>query len=432
VVDPLHARAGVPEPKQRAWRFDRCLLGYSLEPQVQINDAQGNTFWTPTDPWYEGQRAIWRLRLRLFHASEDLVGADYAKLAENLADALLRAGWLAWEGFGLQPVDSDGRPRALDAWLTPSAMPNEEDGLGEAVLGNLYFYRCGAEQPPGEWVRVALHEFGHACFPPLGRYGKSTVFEPRLEGYLAQNLLLAAWQRSLAANPDAVGGAEEKLPEWAANLRDGRWWRDYRRTTWDPLVARWLGGGPESPLLKETGDEGAAWILGAALWQVDAHGPAFARSFYRRYSGHQPITAQTLDRDYTFVLRQQQRVAISAAAPALALTETRARLDTGANGQPTLALGEDTRVAWWVYVPTGEWTLKTLGEPNGKVGVAVDDQRQILDVGEAPTLAMALATARGGTWRKVVLGGVGTENARVSHLVLEPPAKQPKPKPLGR
>ncbi|NUP99812.1 MAG: hypothetical protein HUU35_08150, partial [Armatimonadetes bacterium] len=212
VVEPRHSGREMPESVKQAWRFDRCLVGYSFEPIVRFTNELGREITVPIEPWYPDQQAVWQLRFRLFYPSTVMCGKDYRAVAENLMDALLRAHWLGVEALGREAWNSTWHDEVVDIWLTPNAAEDALHAGGERWLNNLYFYHADTPREPFEWVREALHEYAHVMMPRIGRYGDARQYELWLDGAIGELLLLELLRPTLAA------AASESLPPWMQAL----------------------------------------------------------------------------------------------------------------------------------------------------------------------------------------------------------------------
>jgi hypothetical protein len=418
VADPPHTHGLSAAKCPPTWRFDRCLLGYSLDPLFQTPDLEGRLRWVPTEPWYPDQTSLWRLRFRVFYPSPPLTGGvDLQANAEQLLGVLLRAHWIDWEYFGREARDTDDRLATVDVWLTPtraeddSPIPGEPRTAGECREGNLYFFEAARDRQPGEWVRQAIHEYGHRVMPHLGRYSASTAYETWLDGNIGERLTGQALQDNLTVTADV-------LPPWLDAIRDGAWWAAYRRARWDPLVAGWLAAGPSRrDLLGDRGDAGAQYVLGWLMRLADLHDPAFVRDFLSldNIGANLFPTANDLDRDYAVALAGAKRFALRTKAACQRVGTVEPRLTP-----LTLELPTDCRVNYLFWLPAGSWLVRLVGPQAGQATLAIDGvDRQIRPVAEQLADAGAARLDSEGRWLRLELGGYGANGSSVSAIWLE-------------
>lgn len=413
-IDAWHGQDEVPVASRAAWQFDRCLVGYTLEKLTAGHDAMGYAVWQPTRPWYEHQDSLWRLRFRVFYPSPALAGGkDLRPVAENLCDALLRGHWTAWEYFSRQAEDLDGNLDVRDVWVTPNVCDFAEGAAAECWNDNLYFAHAGDDKGNGEWVREALHELSHSIFPHFGRYTASADWETWLDGNVGERLLLHALFDNLRA-------AREPLPAWLEPLKDGRWWADYRRRTWDPLAAYWVSSGPDRrDLLADRGDRGATYLLGFACWLADAHDPRLLHAVFQRYSlaglgntAQVTATAEDLAAKYRDALNASSSFTLSTAAAGRNSGDAPPTL-----GSDGMTLRDGCRVTWPLYLPTGTWRVRAQGVPGGKATLAVgQEDRRPLTVGDDQP---PLTETGAGRWTQIELGGAGEPAAVVGKLAFQ-------------
>ncbi|MBI5830789.1 MAG: hypothetical protein HZB16_00575 [Armatimonadetes bacterium] len=400
ILDPRHADPSLSADRRARWRFDRVLVGYTLEPIFTARDDFGQNVVYPTDPWYDGQAAIWRLRFRLYYPSAALTpgGVDLREPAERAMDLLLRSQWLMWEYLGRQPRDPDGRLQPVDIWLSPETLAAETAAVAEELLGNIYLYRAAEPREPTEWFRQVAHELSHRALSRIGRYPQSTAYEPWLEGNVGERLLLRA--------------LHEQAEEPAANAE---WWQRYRAESWQPLVDEWLRAPLPAtlpPQALDTGDAGARWALGLMLWVADTHDAAFLRNWMRGMAPGSAFTGAELERSYRVQLAEQRSWRQSAGAGWVAATDTRPTVT--ADG---LRLEDGQRVKYPVFLPKGDWALRLVGAGGGQVTTAFNGaNRQLRPVGTGDDSAPALLLTSPGTWLSLELGGFGETQRTVRQI----------------
>lgn len=393
-VDPWHAQPNVPGAVQARWRYDRCLLGYTFEPVERRRNAFGRDVWTPLEPWYPvdgGTWEIWRLRFRVFYPTPAVGAArDYGDVAQALLDVLLRAHWIGRELYGREPLDAQQRPEILNVWLTENQAENMGEAGAERWFENLFFYQLRSPRGEAEWVREAVHEFGHTALPRLGRYVSAPSFETWLDGPWGERLFLDGLH---CVEHD--GGAA-----WPAALADGSY-ETYRREQHEPLVRAWLEAGPNAPQRYGLDDQAAAWILGFALWVAETHEPRFVYEYYRQLPTTGQVGADRLLAAYTARIRELERVRIAAGWPTLATGEI-GRVGEG------LRLAEKARAEYVLWLPAGPVDVRLLGPTRGLARLVDDAGERLLETGDALT-APAAAVLGKGEWCRLRVEAYGPQ-----------------------
>ena len=407
VVDPWHARPEVRESDRARWRFDRCLVGYTFEPVEQHPNFRGVPTWQPLEPWYDvPQWQVWRQRVRVYYPSAAM-GAqqDYQALAENLLDALLRANWLGREEFGRDVVDAQRHGQVLSVWLTENPAEQLSDAGAERWFDNLYFYRIDQSRAPGEWLREAVHEYGHAMMPRLGMYVSSSRYETWLEGPLGERLLL----RGLAQRPVTGGGSAWLDEFFALDLFPG-----YERSCWTPLVASWLRSGPNAAQRYGKDDPSADWILGFVLWLAETHQPAFLRDYLSRLSAGSQLGADDWLKAYESRVADWLREGRPLELASRPVSRTSDTAPEPADGG--LALTPETEVEYQLWLPERALQVRLFSNRRGVVMVQTDGGgARAVETGDETT-APATPLAGQGRWQTITVRGVGEQPVELTGL----------------
>lgn len=399
IVDERHQDS----PDRLAWRFDRCVLGYTLEPVYAEKDERGIAWWKPIAPWYNEMESVWQLRFRLFYASQQLGAArDYTTLAHGLLETLLRGNWVGRECLGREPLTPSGGHAVINVYLTENRADGWDAAGAERTADGIYLYQAATEREPDEWVREALHEYAHAALPQLGRFGEADAWEPWLEGPLGERLLLYYLAPILADQPRG------ELLELLEYVRTRKSFDAYRKTAWDPLVEQFLAAGPSAPARNSLGNDGAAWLLGLGCWIAETHEPALVRELWRGIHGRAQLTGSTFLRAYTLALREPRMFQLGTGRPA--------RVDPDRPPR-TVPRGLELRDGVWaeylVFLPRGHWNVRVLSAAAGRVTLQVDGAQQWLtDSGDRLTTARPTYLEGTDSWRTVRLTGFGA-NATV-------------------
>ncbi len=410
LTDPRHAGKSTPVAEQQAWRFDRALAGYTYEAIVDhptLLDPT-RTIAVPMERWYPEQPAIWQLRFRVFYPSPALVGRDYHPLAQQLLQTLLQAHHLGVEMLGREAQDAHGRDEILDVWLTPQTAAELADGGGETYLDNLYFYAIDRGRQPLEWVREALHEYGHAMMPKIGRYTAAESHEVWLEGYLGERLLMRALHQLLQPQRAA------ELDVWQRAIQAGPAWEQYASQFLAAPVDYWLKLGPVAAERGAADDRGAAWLLGFGLWLAQAHEPRFVHDFFAPMAPNSQYTWQSLERSYQTRIDEQRVYRLRADAPARQTTGTAPQRADG-----VVMLGADAGLEYPVWLSAGPWTLRLLSDGPGAATVQVGDGvEKLTETGPDAKSAPATKIHAESGWYRIRVKGFGDRELALRELLL--------------
>ncbi|MBI3910539.1 MAG: hypothetical protein HY320_06335 [Armatimonadetes bacterium] len=252
-------------------------------------------------------------------------------LARQATAALARLYWVAREYLGREPVSrgSGDRDPQVHVWMT-----RDGEAGGEEFQGHLYLYAVQEPRAPAEWLREIAHEYAHAILPRIGPYHEG---EPWASGYLGERLLLK-W---LIDNGEtAAWGERFSGPDYMANQIA-------------PLRDRYLNSGPHAASLVQMDAAGMEQLIGFALAIEAAYGPRLLREALARLGAEEHPGAFVRSVGEALTAQQPDTILLDACAFIPARSP-------GAVQQPDGGWRFE-RVAYWVYLPPGEWEISVDG-----------------------------------------------------------------------
>lgn len=265
---------------------------------------------------------------------------NYAKkedepLARRIGSVMARLHWLGVDYLGA----STGRS-GTSLWLARDGEPGAEESGG-----SIWVHALDTPRAPAEWVRELAHEYSHAILPTLGPYSKP---ERWANGYLGERLFLK-WmlhdnrQSDVWDEPiDAAGYLANQVV---------------------PLRELFLAEGPTSPKSELTDAEGMHFLIGQFLALEAAHGPALLRELFGRIRSPSPKSMPV-----------HLAASIRALQPPVLPIEPSVFIPKSAEQATAAPQGgvRAARVAYRLYVPSGDWTLEVEGEAPAGANVTLD------------------------------------------------------------
>jgi hypothetical protein len=310
--------------------------------------------------------------------------AEDEPLARRVGAVLARLHWLAIEYLRLIPDPNDRDAQTTHVWLTREGRPG-----GEEFKRNVYLYAVAEDRAPAEWVREIAHEYSHVVLPAFGPYSSP---ERWANGYLGERLFVK-W---LIDN--------EQTDLWGTPFLGSA----YLANQVTPLRDRFLNAGPLSPAGQQTDGAGMEHFIGFALAMEAACGPRVLRDGLPRAPFNAPAALASGIAD-VFRTPREGAVMIDARAcvPELSTVETVLRDGIRAR-----------RAAYWLFLPSGSWTLNLEGPSLSGVDAQVESAITRALLASGAGRAQVEARAETGAWRRlrVTAGPLGVFELRQIRL----------------
>ncbi|MGV3724669.1 MAG: hypothetical protein ACO1SX_27545 [Actinomycetota bacterium] len=265
---------------------------------------------------------------------------NYAKkedepLARRIGSVMARLHWLSVDYLGV----SAGRA-GTSVWLA-----RDGEAGAEESGGNIWVHAIDTPRAPAEWLRELAHEFAHATLPTLGPYSKP---ERWANGYLGERLYLK-WMLHDNLQTDV----------WSEPIDA----EGYIANQVTPLRDLFLAEGPSSPRAELTDADGMNFLIGQFMALEAAHGPALLRELIGRIRSPSP---KGLHVNLAASIRALEP-AVLPIAPAVFIPESAEQSEPMPQGGVRAA-----RVAYRLYVPSGDWTLEAEGDVPQGANVSLD------------------------------------------------------------
>jgi hypothetical protein len=304
-------------------------------------------------------------------------------LARRIGSVMARLHWLGVDYLGVP----SGRA-GTNVWLA-----RDGEAGAEESEGNIWVHAIDTPRAPAEWLRELAHEYSHTTLPTLGPFSKP---ERWASGYLGERLYLK-WMLHDNLQTDVWSepiNAEGYVANQVAPLRD-----------------LFLAEGPSSPRAELTDAEGMNFLIGQFMALEAAHGPALIRELIGRIRSPSPKG-----------LPVHLAASIRALQPAVLPIDPTVFIPRSAEQSEPVPQGgvRAARVAYRLYVPSGDWTLEAEGDVPQGTNVSLDGAA-LTRLPPRGVVAGAWSTMQAtdeSGWRRLEVAAPGGKKVELSRLRL--------------
>ena len=292
----------------------------------------------------------------------------------------------------------------------------------ETYEQSVYVYNLPETRAPGEWLREAAHEMGHALLPKIGRF---TSPEPWGSGHLGERLALQ-W---LAEEAGMIAGASWPAPA-AQDALKALWGgaqpvavAGYLNERCRPLQDQWAKAGADSPLLTQDNEAGLQYFLGFVLWVQAAHDDALLATVLKTSPGTNPSDYLLAYQDAVKARLTGPGASLTVQAGALSLVDSHLAQKPleGALRREQIVLVPGDSAVWPLYLPAGAWQISLL-TTSGPLppGIAADFDGQPAGLAADKNSALLVRTATLGWHRITLRAGPQAASFAPQRLLIQP------------